>query len=61
MTNHEDLVDEVRAVREAHAARYSNDLKRIFIDIRSQQEASGRQYETLPPRRSALASLTDEP
>ncbi len=45
------IVAEVRAVREAHAARFNYDLDAIFQDIRRQQEASGRTYVQYPARR----------
>ena len=56
MVNREELIDEVRSVREAHAAQFSNDLKKIFGDIRSQQKNSGKRFESHPPRRPALTS-----
>ena len=35
------IVDEVRAVRDAHAARFNYDLEAIFRDIQEQQQKSG--------------------
>ena len=35
------IVDEVRAVREAHAARFNFDLDAIFRDIKERQRKSG--------------------
>ena len=45
------LITEVRAVREEHAARFGYDVKAIFKDIRSRQEASGRKCVRYPARR----------
>ena len=45
------IIDELRAVREQHAARFNYDVEEIFRDIQAQQEASGRDYVRLPPRR----------
>jgi len=45
------LIAEVRAIREAHAAKFNYDLDAIFQDIRRQQEASGRTYVRYPARR----------
>ena len=45
------IVEEVRRVREAHAARFNYDLDAIVRDLREQQKNSGRTYITLPPRR----------
>lgn len=44
------IVAEVRAARDAHAARFGYDLKKIFRDIQEQQKASGREYVTYPAR-----------
>ena len=45
------IIAEVRAVREAHAARFNYDVKAIFEDIRAKQEVSERNYVSYPPRR----------
>lgn len=62
------LVDEVRQVRDAHAARFQYDLDAIFRDIKEQERKSGHQFvygvarPALPkpvlPTQTAL-SLTD--
>jgi hypothetical protein len=35
------IVDEVRSIRAAHAARFNYDLRAIFRDIKEQQVRSG--------------------
>jgi len=45
------IVDEVRRVREAHAARFHYDLDAIFRDIKEQEKKSGRKFVSFPPRR----------
>lgn len=45
------VIDELRAVREEHAARHGYDIKSIFREIRAREEASGREYVRYPPRR----------
>jgi len=45
------IISEVRAVRDAHAARFDYDIAAIFRDIRAMQEASGREYVRYPARR----------
>ena len=45
------IIDELRAVRDEHAARCGYDVKEIFRDIRAKQQASGREYVRLPARR----------
>lgn len=48
------IVDEVRRVRDAHAARFGYDLDAIFRDIKLQEEKSGHKFisgvsrETVP-------------
>ena len=44
------IISEVRAVRDAHAARFDYDIAAIFRDIRAMQEASGRKYVRYPAR-----------
>ena len=38
------IVDEVRRVRDAHAARFNYDLDAIFRDIKEQEKKSGRKF-----------------
>ena len=45
------IVEEVRRVRQAHAARFNYDLKAIVQDLRQKQEKSGHQYIRLPARK----------
>lgn len=44
------IVDEVRRVRDAHAARFNYNLDAIFQDIKDQERRSGRTFVTYPPR-----------
>lgn len=44
------IVDEVRCVRDAHAAKFNYDLDAIFQDIKEQEKASGLTYVSYPPR-----------
>ncbi len=45
------IVEEVRRVRDAHAARFHYDLEAIFRDIKEQEKKSGRKFVSFPPRR----------
>ena len=45
------IVEEVRAIRAAHAARFNYDLWAIYRDIKEQQERSGLKF----------VSFADEP
>ena len=43
------IVDEVRRVRDAYAARFEYDLDVIFRDIKEQEEKSGRRFVSFGP------------
>jgi len=45
------IVEEVRRVREAYAAKFNYDLDAIFQDLKRQERESGRTFVTFPPRR----------
>ena len=45
------IVSEVRRVRAAHAARFNNDLRAIYLDIKRQEQESGRTFVRYPPKR----------
>lgn len=49
------IVEEVRRTREAHAAKFGHDLRAIFEDLRRQQERSGREVVSFPPKRPSAA------
>jgi len=38
------IVDEVRRVRDAHAASFGYDLDAIFLDIKGQERKSGHEF-----------------
>jgi hypothetical protein len=44
------IVEEVRRVREAYAAKFGFDLKALAEDLRMKQAQSGRKPVTLKPR-----------
>lgn len=48
------IIADLRAVRDAYAGRFDNDVKAICRDIRARQKASGRKYVSFPARRLAL-------
>jgi hypothetical protein len=49
------IIAELRAIRREYAARFNYDVDAMFRDIRARQEASGREYVRLPPRRPVSA------
>ncbi len=42
------IIAELRAIRQAYAARFNYDVETMFRDIRARQEASRREYVRLP-------------
>ncbi|MBL8792328.1 MAG: hypothetical protein JNM56_00335 [Planctomycetia bacterium] len=47
----DDVVLEVRKVREAYARQFAYDLQAIHRDLKAREQASGRRIVSLPPRR----------
>jgi len=47
----DSIVDEVRKVRQAHAAKFNYDLEAIYRDLKEQERQSGRKVVSLPPKR----------
>ena len=43
------IVDEIRRIRDAHAARFNYDLDAIYRDIKEQELASGRKFVSFVP------------
>ena len=43
-------IAELRAVRDAHAARFNYDAKAIFKDLQARQKASSRKYVRYPAK-----------
>jgi hypothetical protein len=50
------IVEEVRRIRQEHAAKFDYDLRRIYEDLKEQEKQSGRRFVTLPPRRPTLVT-----
>jgi len=52
MTMSDDpIVEEVRRIKEAHAARYNYDIRAMAKALREQQQRSGHKVVSLPRRR----------
>jgi hypothetical protein len=52
----DSVVQTVREIRETYAKQFGYDLKAIHRDLKSQEQASGRQVVSLPPRRPTPVS-----
>jgi hypothetical protein len=59
MNDSDPIVDEIRRIREAHAARFNYDLQAIFQDIKEQQKRSGRTFVTFDRNGNLLGSTAD--
>lgn len=45
------VVEEVRKVRDAHAAQFDYDLRAIYLALKQEEAQSGRRYVKFPPKR----------
>jgi len=45
------FVEEVRKIRQAHAARFNFDLRAIYRELKQQEKDSGRIFVSFPARR----------
>jgi hypothetical protein len=46
----DDIVLEIRKIREAYAKQFGYDLQAIHRDLKEQEQKSGRRIVSLPPR-----------
>jgi hypothetical protein len=46
----DEIVNEVRQVREQNAAKFNHDLKAIVADVRKRQRHSGHQVVSFAPK-----------
>lgn len=52
----DDIVEQIRKVRDQHAAKFNYDLAAIFKDIKEQEVQSGRRVTVLPPKKAVQLS-----
>lgn len=52
---YDPIVEEVRRIRDAHAARFNYNLRAICRDIKDLEKKSGRTYVNYPPKRAKTA------
>jgi hypothetical protein len=55
------IVDEVRGMRNKHAAQFNYDIKEIFRNVRAEQLSSGRQYVRYPARPAGTKTSETSP
>jgi hypothetical protein len=51
------IIDEIHKVRDQHAAKFDYDMRRIFDDLKSQENESGLITVLLPPKHVERESL----
>lgn len=56
----DDVLHEVRQIREAYAAQFAYDLQAIYRDLKEQERAGNRRVVSLPPRRPKPALTNPE-
>ena len=49
MNSKDEIVDEVNAAREAYAARFNYDLVKMYEDLKTKEQAHGRNIAVLEP------------
>ena len=58
----DDVIRELRAIREEYGRQFGYDLAAIVRDLREQQRASGREFVRLPPREPTMTTpQNDQP
>ena len=50
------IVEEVRQIRQEHAATFNYDLRKIYDDLKEQERQSGKAFVAFPPKRPTLVS-----
>jgi hypothetical protein len=54
MNDSDPIVDEVRRIRDAHAAKFNYDPKAIFRDIKELERRSGRKFVSFADDNSGM-------
>jgi hypothetical protein len=57
----DEIVDEVRRIREEQAARYNFDIKAILAAAKKRQRKSGRKVVSFVPRKELIAQVHPAP
>ena len=53
--NHDDIIKEVRKIREQLAASHGYNVRALFAEAKKRQQESGRKVVELTPRRLKIA------
>jgi hypothetical protein len=52
------LIQEIRRIKEANAAKYGFNIRAMVEDMRRREKLSGRKVVTIPPRRPPKVALS---
>ena len=55
----DEIVEEAREARQAHAAKFKFDLNLIYQDLKQQERQSKRKVVSFPPKAPLLARAED--
>ncbi|MGH9948144.1 MAG: hypothetical protein ACRD6X_13220 [Pyrinomonadaceae bacterium] len=55
----DEIVEEVRRIREENAAKFNHDIDAIVADARKRQQESGRKTVSFPPRKPEAVSVQE--
>lgn len=58
MPDHDEIIKEVRAIREAYAERFGFDIQALFQDAKERQQRGGRKTVALEPKRLEPTAAT---
>ena len=53
----DEIVEEVRKVRDEYAAKFNYDLDAIYEDIKMQEKQTERKVVSLPPKKAQLSEV----
>ena len=54
----DEIVAEVRQIRDAYAKKFDYDLRAIFRDLKEKERSSGREYVSHPAKKPALEPVS---
>lgn len=50
MFKNDPILEEIRAIREAHAAKFNYDVDAMFDDLERRERESGHEFVSFPPK-----------
>jgi hypothetical protein len=59
--DHDEIIDEVRALREAYAEQFGFDVDALYRDVKERERKGGRKIVSLEPRPVEVAVVGSDP